>query len=126
MIRRPPRSTRTDTLFPDTTLFRSAEASVTTYDANARPIKSEAKAGATTYAVSQISYDALGRTSCTVQRMNSATFGSLPASACTAATAGGAGPDPIVKYSSHPASPPPTVQPAHGRKEAGETPGREK
>src|SRR3546814_14282254 len=24
MIRRPPRSTRTDTLFPDTTLFRSA------------------------------------------------------------------------------------------------------
>src|SRR3546814_17685201 len=26
MIRRPPRSTRTDTLFPDTTLFRSAGA----------------------------------------------------------------------------------------------------
>src|SRR3546814_15488609 len=26
MIRRPPRSTRTDTLFPDTTLFRSAVA----------------------------------------------------------------------------------------------------
>src|SRR3546814_5038799 len=25
MIRRPPRSTRTDTLFPDTTLFRSTE-----------------------------------------------------------------------------------------------------
>src|SRR3546814_12612877 len=25
MIRRPPRSTRTDTLFPDTTLFRSGE-----------------------------------------------------------------------------------------------------
>src|SRR3546814_2031383 len=25
MIRRPPRSTRTDTLFPDTTLFRSPE-----------------------------------------------------------------------------------------------------
>src|SRR3546814_9201577 len=25
MIRRPPRSTRTDTLFPDTTLFRSAQ-----------------------------------------------------------------------------------------------------
>src|SRR3546814_4106906 len=28
MIRRPPRSTRTDTLFPYTTLFRSAEAGV--------------------------------------------------------------------------------------------------
>src|SRR3546814_20134665 len=26
MIRRPPRSTRTDTLFPDTTLFRSTKA----------------------------------------------------------------------------------------------------
>src|SRR3546814_18783171 len=30
MIRRPPRSTRTDTLFPDTTLFRSAWASAST------------------------------------------------------------------------------------------------
>src|SRR3546814_9808263 len=29
MIRRPPRSTRTDTLFPYTTLFRSADAAVT-------------------------------------------------------------------------------------------------
>src|SRR3546814_9951903 len=28
MIRRPPRSTRTDTLFPDTTLFRSSPAQV--------------------------------------------------------------------------------------------------
>src|SRR3546814_10827067 len=28
MIRRPPRSTRTDTLFPDTTLFRSKEAAL--------------------------------------------------------------------------------------------------
>src|SRR3546814_7037290 len=28
MIRRPPRSTRTDTLFPDTTLFRSCHQSV--------------------------------------------------------------------------------------------------
>src|SRR3546814_2110783 len=29
MIRRPPRSTRTDTLFPDTTLFRSVDVTVT-------------------------------------------------------------------------------------------------
>src|SRR3546814_20781182 len=28
MIRRPPRSTRTDTLFPDTTLFRSPEGAI--------------------------------------------------------------------------------------------------
>src|SRR3546814_14714589 len=30
MIRRPPRSTRTDTLFPDTTLFRSIPVAATT------------------------------------------------------------------------------------------------
>src|SRR3546814_20680931 len=30
MIRQPPRSTRTDTLFPDTTLFRSEESKVAT------------------------------------------------------------------------------------------------
>src|SRR3546814_5445982 len=34
MIRRPPRSTRTDTLFPYTTLFRSGER----YDADDRPL----------------------------------------------------------------------------------------
>src|SRR3546814_16473591 len=32
MIRRPPRSTRTDTLFPYTTLFRSAITNVTIFD----------------------------------------------------------------------------------------------
>src|SRR3546814_3727572 len=32
MIRRPPRSTRTDTLFPYTTLFRSARARYCRYD----------------------------------------------------------------------------------------------
>src|SRR3546814_15143947 len=32
MIRRPPRSTRTDTLFPYTTLFRSAEADILLID----------------------------------------------------------------------------------------------
>src|SRR3546814_2433285 len=34
MIRRPPRSTRTDTLFPYTTLFRSATASNTLFSSN--------------------------------------------------------------------------------------------
>src|SRR3546814_6815446 len=34
MIRRPPRSTRTDTLFPYTTLFRSDEAAASTAPAN--------------------------------------------------------------------------------------------
>src|SRR3546814_16238532 len=38
MIRRPPRSTRTDTLFPYTTLFRSAERPGKTDDAGQQPI----------------------------------------------------------------------------------------
>src|SRR3546814_12307028 len=43
MIRRPPRSTRTDTLFPYTTLFRSLDGSQAprTGGANGRPQKSE-------------------------------------------------------------------------------------
>src|SRR3546814_14714624 len=36
MVRLPPRSTRTDTLFPDTTLFRSRESSI--YDAGQHPV----------------------------------------------------------------------------------------
>src|SRR3546814_4214136 len=38
MIRRPPRSTRTDTLFPYTTLFRSTEIELGDLDAAARAI----------------------------------------------------------------------------------------
>src|SRR3546814_530834 len=37
MIRRPPRSTRTDTLFPYTTLFRSLYAAVTRQDRDGEP-----------------------------------------------------------------------------------------
>src|SRR3546814_12353812 len=39
MIRRPPRSTRTDTLFPYTTLFRSADEIAAPAEAAARRIK---------------------------------------------------------------------------------------
>src|SRR3546814_9617496 len=38
MIRRPPRSTRTDTLFPYTTLFRSGRRSLTLRIAAAKPL----------------------------------------------------------------------------------------
>src|SRR3546814_14120555 len=39
MIRRPPRSTRTDTLFPDTTLFRSHQRpQATTLPADGHPV----------------------------------------------------------------------------------------
>lgn len=84
------------------------------YDANARLVKTELKAGGTTYAVAQTSYDALGRTDCTVQRMNSAVFASLPSSACTAGTAGTAGPDRIVKTSYDAAGRANKVQSAYG------------
>src|SRR3546814_5586363 len=39
MIRRPPRSTRTDTLFPYTTLFRSRERAHDRGDGNVRPAR---------------------------------------------------------------------------------------
>src|SRR3546814_7312112 len=49
MIRRPPRSTRTDTLFPDTTLFRSRDVSTWTgffsYAAKPRATPRRAKRG---------------------------------------------------------------------------------
>src|SRR3546814_2792753 len=40
MIRRPPRSTRTDTLFPYTTLFRSRQVQPAEPDAGCRPVAS--------------------------------------------------------------------------------------
>src|SRR3546814_7535525 len=50
MIRRPPRSTRTDTLFPYTTLFRSADASRTAADrSKRRPIPCRHNSGRACY-----------------------------------------------------------------------------
>lgn len=77
--------------------FSTQEQVAISYDANARPIKTELKSGGTIYAVAQTSYDGLGRVDCTAQRMNSATFSSLPSSACTLATIGSLGPDRISK-----------------------------
>ena len=94
--------------------FSSQEQVAISYDANARPVKTELEAGGTTYAVAQTSYDALGRTDCTVQRMNSTVFASLPSSACTAGTTGTAGPDRIVKTSYDAAGRPNKVQSAYG------------
>lgn len=77
--------------------FSSRQQVATTYDANARPIKSETSAGGTIYAVTQVSYDSLGRVDCVAQRMNPAIFNALPSSACTLGTQGSAGPDRITK-----------------------------
>ncbi len=94
--------------------FSSQEQVAFTYDANARPVKSELKSGGTTYAVSQTSYDAVGRTDCSAQRMNSATYGSLPSSACSLGTTGSHGPDRIVKNTYDAAGRVAKVQKAYG------------
>src|SRR3546814_13014201 len=51
MIRRPPRSTRTDTLFPYTTLFRSPEGSVQLNENSAKLITDSFFKGASCFAV---------------------------------------------------------------------------
>src|SRR3546814_8457601 len=82
MIRRPPRSTRTDTLFPYTTLFRSPDASLIAFAATA-PILwylvfplSSASTGATLRNVCQ-RFQTLGEvTNCNVLLQPS--FGAVP------------------------------------------------
>src|SRR3546814_8685199 len=49
MIRRPPRSTRTDTLFPYTTLFRSSWSPATNLDAPSSPTTKASPLVSTTY-----------------------------------------------------------------------------
>jgi RHS repeat-associated protein len=85
----------------------------TTYDANARPIKSEAKSGTTTYAVSQTSYDGLGRVDCAVVRMDAAQWASQT-DACTPQTTGADGPDRVSKVTYDNASQVTKVQTAVG------------
>src|SRR3546814_8690793 len=53
MRRRPPRSTRTDTLFPDTTLFRAAEAQERGRD----PAHDRARLGARVAVVEHVAHD---------------------------------------------------------------------
>lgn len=96
--------------------FSSQEQVAVTYDANARPVKSELKSGGTTYAVSQTSYDAVGRVECSAQRMNSATFGSLPG-ACSLSATGSHGPDRIAKNTYDAAGRVTKVQTAYGATE---------
>src|SRR3546814_3763357 len=85
MIRRPPRSTRTDTLFPYTTLFRSGDKSVAgTLFGNAQPrlvelfgIKVEADlAGDMLYIVNQDAPGFIGRLGSTLgeAQVNTCTF----------------------------------------------------
>src|SRR3546814_7965581 len=49
MRRRPPRSTRTDTLFPSTTLFRSGVQLVILYGSGGKPVELTFKDGRRTY-----------------------------------------------------------------------------
>jgi RHS repeat-associated protein len=76
--------------------FSSLEQAATTYDATARPVKSELRSGGTTYTLSQTSYDALGRVDCTVQRMDPAQWAGQT-NACLPQTTGSNGPDRVTK-----------------------------
>jgi RHS repeat-associated protein len=75
--------------------FTSLRSTSTTYDALARPVRTEGLTGAAVHSVVQTSYDVLGRVECVAVRMNSSVFSSLPSSACTHSTSGSDGPDRI-------------------------------
>jgi RHS repeat-associated protein len=77
--------------------FTSLQQVTTTLDAADRKSSVTTSAGGTPYALTQYSYNADGQIECSAVRMDSATWSSLPSSACTTATAGGFGPDRIVK-----------------------------
>lgn len=81
----------------DWAAFSSEQQVTTTYDANARAVKSALTADGTTYSVTQTAYDAIGRVECAAQRMNPVVYGSLPSSACSLGTTGSYGADRIVK-----------------------------
>lgn len=76
--------------------FTPIAESVTTYDANGRPIRAENKVGGTTYAVVQQNYDTQGRPDCVAVRMDPAVWNSQT-DACLPQTAGPDGPDRISK-----------------------------
>lgn len=94
--------------------FSPAETMTSSYDVNARPVKTELKSGSTTYAVTQYAYDSKGRLHCTAVRMNPSAFASLPASACTAGTAGAHGPDRVTRNAYDPTDRLTKVQTASG------------
>ncbi|WP_448659154.1 polymorphic toxin-type HINT domain-containing protein [Sphingomonas sp. CJ99] len=77
--------------------FVSVEQSYTDYDAQGRPARVRAAAGAGTISLMQLSYTNSGLPECMAVRMNPAAFSSLPASACDLGTQGSNGPDRITK-----------------------------
>ena len=76
--------------------FVSVQQQVTSYDASARPIKNEVKAGGTTYAVAVQNYDSTGRPDCSAMRMDPAQWGGQT-DPCTLQTTGPNGPDRVAK-----------------------------
>lgn len=76
--------------------FSSLQQATTTYDNNARAIKSQVSAGGTTYSVTQQNYDSSGRPKCRVVRMDPAQWGAQ-SDACTPQTTGPNGPDRVVQ-----------------------------
>lgn len=82
---------------PDWAAMTVAQNAVSTFDTNARRIKSELKAGATIYAVAQTNYDTLGRVNCSVTRMDPAQWAGQT-DACLPQTSNATtGPDRVAK-----------------------------
>src|SRR3546814_1421928 len=82
MQRPPPISTRTGTLFPDTTLFRSTDwtafnatgNTLVEFDTYGRSIRQKVRNDATDYQVVDTRYDMAGRVQCPMVRMNPANW----------------------------------------------------
>ncbi len=93
--------------------FSALQQVAATYDANARPVKQELKAGGTTYAVAESSYDMLGRIDCGAIRMDPAVWASQT-NVCLPQTTGTNGPDRISRQIYNVASQVTKVQTALG------------
>lgn len=100
--------------------FSSQQQVLTTYDANARAIKSQVASGGTTYMVTQQNYDAMGRVKCRVIRMDPGQW-SAQSDACLPQTNGPSGPDRVSQTSYDPLGRVATVSEAVGTTSAAVT-----
>lgn len=76
--------------------FSSQKQVATTYDANARPIRTQVTSAGTTYALAQQNYDTMGRPKCAAVRMDPSQW-SGQSDACVAQTTGPHGSDRITQ-----------------------------
>lgn len=77
-------------------VFSSRQEEVTTYSADARPVKTELKADGTTYSVTHRGFDSVGRLMCSAVRMDPAQW-ATQTNACLPQTTATLGPDRITR-----------------------------